>query len=71
MTKYLERIEYKFWNTVVRLLSENEIIRKLVRNTYQFFHNPDLSSDRALIGIISLSGLLFGVSLSILFSYVM
>ena len=70
MTKYFERIEYKFWNTVVRLLSENETIRNLVRNTYQFFNNPDLTSDRVLIGIISLSGLFFGITLSVIFSLI-
>ena len=69
MTKYFERIEYKFWNIVVQLLSENETVRNLVRKTYQFFNNPDITSDRLLIGIISISGLFFGFSLSVLFSF--
>ena len=69
MTKYFERIEYKFWNIVVQLLSENETVRNLVRKTYQFFNNPDITSDRVLIGIISISGLFFGFSLSVLFSF--
>jgi hypothetical protein len=69
MTKYFERIEFRFWNLIVRLLSDNETIRALVKNTYQFFNNPEITSDRALIGIISLSGMLFGISLSVIFSF--
>ena len=69
MTKYFERIEYKFWNIIVRLLSENEIVRNLVRKSYQFFNNPDITSDRVLIAIICLSGLFFGFTLSVVFSY--
>ncbi|MBI9050505.1 MAG: hypothetical protein JEZ00_13875 [Anaerolineaceae bacterium] len=66
MTKYFERIEFTFWNIIVRLLSENTTVRSIVRKTYQVIHQPELTSDRLLIGIISVSGLFFGISISIL-----
>ena len=69
MTKYFTFIEYKFWNTLVRILSENTFVRAAIRNGYRFLHNPEMLPNRVLVGMISVAGLFFGISLSILISY--
>jgi hypothetical protein len=69
MTKYFEMIEFKFWNTLVQVLSENAFVRAAIRNTYQFFHNPEKIPNRVLVGLISIAGLFFGISMSILITF--
>jgi hypothetical protein len=66
MTKQFQQIEFKFWNITNQVLSENETIRSIVRSTYQFFHDPELTSNKVLIGLVSVAGLFCGISLSIL-----
>lgn len=66
MAKVIHTLEFKFWNFTVQILSENEQVRSFIRSTYQFLHNPELTSNRVLIGLISLAGLCCGISLSIL-----
>lgn len=69
MTKYFAFIEYKFWNTIVKVLSDNVFVRKAIRKGYQVIHNPEVVPNRVLIGLISVAGLCFGISLSILFTF--
>jgi hypothetical protein len=66
MTKVFQTIEFKFWNFAVQVLSENETIRSIIRSTYQLIHDPAMTSNRVLIGLISVAGLFCGISLSIL-----
>jgi hypothetical protein len=65
----VKRVEIAFWDFTIHTMSENEQARRVIRLGYRLAHHPALLRVGSLLAITALSGLLSGMILGVLTSY--
>jgi len=65
----VKRVEIAFWDFTIQTMSENEAVRRVIRLGYRLAHHPALLRVGGLLAITALSGLLSGMILGVLTSY--
>jgi hypothetical protein len=58
---FLQKIELRFWDIFLPLLSESQVLRKTVKAVVTFSHDDHLIRQVALAGMIACAGFASGI----------
>jgi hypothetical protein len=58
---FLQKIELRFWDIVLPLLSQSQILRKAIKTVVGFYHNDQLVKQVALVAMIACAGFASGI----------
>lgn len=58
---FTQKIELRFWDFMLPLLTRSEFARKVVRNTITFYHNEHLVRRVAFLAMVGCAGFAFGI----------
>ena len=60
-TTFMQKIELRFWDLFLPILTRSQLARKFVRASINFYHNEKLVRQVALILIIACAGFASGI----------
>jgi hypothetical protein len=60
-TTFFQKIELRFWDVFLPLLSQSEPLRKTVKAVVTFYHNDQLVRQAALIAMLACGGFASGI----------
>jgi hypothetical protein len=58
---FTQKIELRFWDFMLPILTRSEFARKVMRNAITFYHNEDLVRRVAFIAMVGCAGFAFGI----------
>ena len=58
-----QKIELRFWDIILPLLSQSQSLRKVIKTAAVFYHNDKLIRQVALIAMIACGGFASGILL--------
>lgn len=58
---FLQKIELRFWDIMLPLLSQSQVLRKAIKTAVNFYHNDHLVKQVALIAMIACAGFASGI----------
>jgi hypothetical protein len=61
MAEFAKKVELRFWDIMIPVLSNSERVRKLVRGAVAVYHNEELTRKIAVIVIIACAGFASGI----------
>jgi hypothetical protein len=61
ITSVMQRIELRFWDIILPLLTKSQTVRKVVQASVSFYHNDKLVRQVALIAMIGCAGFASGI----------
>jgi hypothetical protein len=56
-----QKIELRFWDVMLPLLTKSSFVRKVVRNAVTFYHNEQLVRRVAFTAMVACAGFAFGI----------
>jgi hypothetical protein len=60
-TTFFQKIELRFWDLFLPLLSQSQPLRKVVKTAVTFYHNDTLVRQTALIAMLACAGFASGI----------
>jgi hypothetical protein len=60
---FTQKIELRFWDVMLPLLTKSNIVRKVVRDAMTFYHNEQLFQRVAFSVMVGCAGFAFGILL--------
>lgn len=60
-TTFFQKIELRFWDLFLPLLSQSQLLRKTVKAVVTFYHNDQLVRQAALIAMLACGGFASGI----------
>lgn len=58
---FTQKIELRFWDVMLPLLTKSEFVRKVVRDVITFYHNEQLVKRVAFAAMVGCAGFAFGI----------
>jgi hypothetical protein len=69
MAELAKKMELKFWDIMIPLLSNSNWVRKIVRGTVEFYKNEKLTRKIAMLIVIACGGFASGILIFSIKSY--
>jgi hypothetical protein len=60
-TTIAEKVELRFWDVILPLLTSSTFVRKVARNVITFYHNEQLVRRVAFVAMVACAGFAFGI----------
>ncbi|MEA5078924.1 MAG: hypothetical protein VB013_10185 [Anaerolineaceae bacterium] len=60
-TTLLQKIELRFWDIILPLMTRSQFVRKTVQAAVTFYQNDQLVKKTALVGMIACGGFATGI----------
>jgi len=60
---FAHKLELRFWDFMLPVLTRSEFARKVMRNAITFYHNENLVRRVAFVAMVACAGFAFGILL--------